>query len=121
MTKKVGRPTKYGGHILKKTKYYMNHFQDFGDLVPSIAGLACELNINRDTIYSWIDSDGKEEFSDMLGQLLAKQERMLLSGGLGGSLNSNITKLMLCKHGYSDRQEVEQHNTGDSVMTIIHE
>jgi hypothetical protein len=41
----------------------------------------------------------------MLGKVKNKQERMLLSGGLGNDYNSAITKLMLAKHGYHDKQD----------------
>jgi hypothetical protein len=33
------------------------------------------------------------------------QERTLLNGGLGKDFNPVITKLVLGKHGYSDKQE----------------
>jgi hypothetical protein len=36
---------------------------------------------------------------------MQKQEKGLLKGGIEGTYNSTITKLMLTKHNYSDKQE----------------
>jgi hypothetical protein len=37
---------------------------------------------------------------------LSTQERILVSKGLKGEFNSNIAKLALGKHGYTDKQDV---------------
>jgi len=42
--------------------------------------------------------------------LMAKQERMLANGGILGDYNTAITKLLMSKHGYSDK--VETAHTG---------
>jgi len=89
----AGRPTKYNDEILEKTLAYMDDYKKIhDDEIPSIAGLACVL-----------------DFSNMLKKLLAKQERILISKGLSGKFNPNITKLVLTKHNYSDKidQQVE--------------
>ena len=36
------------------------------------------------------------------------QEDLLKEGGLIGDFNSTIAKLFLTKHGYSDKQEIQQ-------------
>ena len=100
-----GRPTKCTPELLEKTRDYIENYQHYGDLVPSIAGLAVEVGVRRETLHAWNGQEGKEEITNMLAEMLSIQERKLLSGGLGGDMNSNITKLMLCKHGYSDKQE----------------
>ena len=102
----VGRPTLYCEEILAKTKDYLQNFQELGDPVPTIAGLSCELGISRETIYQWAKDEDKCQFSDMLGTLMAKQERILAGKGLSGEFNPNITKMMITKHGYSDKQDV---------------
>ena len=117
-----GRPTKYNQEILNITAGYIENHLEFNDLVPSIAGLACVLKINKDTIYDWKTHEDKVEFSDMLGQILAKQERMLLSGGLATqdhgdikSMNPSIVKLMLSKHDYSDKTETDITSGGKKI------
>ena len=102
---KIGRPTKYNQEILKKTTQYLNNYEEFGDVIPSIAGLAVCLKLPRTRLYDWASHENKKEFRDMLQDILAKQEQVLLNKGLSGEFNSNIAKLALAKHGYSDRQE----------------
>ena len=108
---KGGQPTKYKGQeTIDKALYYIENHTDEGDLVPSVVGLACYLEVGKSTIYGWTSDGEKPEFSDMLDRILAKQERMLLSGGLSSDMNATIVKLMLSKHDYSDK--VEQQVTG---------
>lgn len=108
MTKaKVGRPTKYTKKLLKDAEEYLDNYEDEGDVIPSIEGLACVLEVGTTTIYEWAKQDDKGEFQDTLAKILAKQARVLLNKGLGGEFNSTITKLALHNHGYSDRAEVE--------------
>jgi len=114
-----GRLTKYTPELLKAARYYMDNYQEAGDLVPSIAGMAVEIGVNRDTIHTWRKQEGKEIFSDMIDSMLSNQERKLLTGGLGGDMNSNITKLMLCKHGYSDKQETALTGPGGGPVQLI--
>ena len=102
----TGRPTKCTPELLEKTRHYIDNYESYGDLVPSVAGLCVEIGISRETAHKWRREEEKyPEFAGMLMEMLSVQERKLLSGGLGGHMNSNITKLMLCKHGYSDKQE----------------
>lgn len=111
----AGRPTKYNEQILIDTQNYIDNHLDFDDLVPSIAGLACVLKLNKDTIYDWKSHDDKRDFSDMLGQIMVKQERMLLSGGLSSDMNAAIVKLMLSKHNYSDKIEQDITSGGKKI------
>ena len=112
-----GRPTKCTPELLEKTRDYIDNYQDYDDLVPSVAGLSVEIGISRETAHKWRREEDKyPEFADMLIEMLSIQERKLLSGGLGGDMNSNITKLMLCKHGYSDKQET--NFTGDLTTGV---
>jgi hypothetical protein len=51
----------------------------------------------------------------MLKQLITRQRTVLLNNGLNGKFNSQITKLVLSKHGYHDRPQQE----GTQVQVII--
>jgi len=44
------------------------------------------------------------------------QERKLVTGGLEGKYNPAITKMMLTKHGYSDKVE-QAHTSPDGSMS----
>ena len=98
-----GHPTTYTDEISEKTKEYI---ECCPDALPSVAGLAVYLGVSRSTVYKW--KDEQQEFSDILEQLLSTQERLLLNNGLTGDFNATITKLVLSKHGYTEKQEIEQ-------------
>lgn len=114
---KVGRPTNYSDEILKKAKTYINNWVNSPRAdrknIPKVAGLAIELGVNRDTVYEW--SKEHKEFSDVLDNLLALQEEELVERGLDGSFNPTITKMMLTKHGYSDKVETDITTKGQSI------
>jgi len=45
------------------------------------------------------------------------QERKLICNGLMGDFNPAITKMMLTKHGYSDKMETDITTKGQSINT----
>ena len=107
MVAKIGRPTKYCQEILDRSFDYFENYERYGDAVPSQGGLSSELDIARSKLKKWGKEPGKEEFSAILAKIKMKQERVLLNKGLLGEFNSNIVKLMLGKHGYSNRAKIE--------------
>jgi len=114
----AGRPSDYTPEIVEAAWAYANGgWQEAGDPVPSVAGLACEIGVHRETCYAWAKHEDKE-FSDILGKIAEEQERNLVKGGLGGDFNGSITKMMMTKHGYSDR--IHQDNTSsDGSMSLV--
>lgn len=84
--------------------------------IPTAAGLGLRLGVGKSTIYDWAKEH--EEFSDTLGLLQSKQEKMLVENGLSGLYNSNIAKLMLHNHGYSDKKDVD--HSGGITLTQLH-
>lgn len=104
--KKIGRPSELAECLVKANEYLLGGYETFGDVVPSVAGLACYLGKHRSTMYDYADQSS--EFSDILESVKTVQENKLLNKGLTGEFNSNIVKLMLGKHGYTDKQEVDQ-------------
>ena len=105
----MGRPTKLNDELIAKANEYIYDFRSNDDIIPSVAGLACYLDIARSTIYKYKDENS--DFSDILERIEQLQEKMLINGGLMGDFNAPITKLMMTKHGYSDKQDVD-HTTG---------
>lgn len=100
----MGRPTKYTKDIPQKLNEYISTYSQYGDIIPSAEGFACTIGIGRRTIYDWA---GKHvEFSHMLDKLNAAQARAAISKGLTGDWNATIVKLLLSKHGYSDKHEI---------------
>lgn len=100
----TGRPSKYTKPILAKAKKYLDIWETLGDIIPSVEAMSEYLDVSRKTLYNWGDSHS--EFLHILEKVNIKQNRVLINGGLSGELNSNITKLVLGKHGYSDKQEL---------------
>ena len=101
-----GAPTKYTEEMLEQAADYLENFKDHDQVIPTIAGLALHIGRHRSTVYSWLDQEDKPELIDILAKLMAKQEVLLVNKGLSGDFNSNIGKMMLTKHGYTDKQEI---------------
>ena len=116
----TGRPTDYNGSILEKSNAYLKSYTEEGDVIPSIAGLACVLKISRTTIYDWAKQEDKKEFSYILADILSKQEKVLMNKGLNGEFNSAIVKLVLGKHGYSDKAETDITSGGKAIKNEYH-
>lgn len=105
MTNPVGRPNELLDTLAKAKVYAMGDWQVVGDVIPSVAGLACYTGKRRSTIYDYASKS--EEFSDILEGILSLQENRLLNGSLSNTMNSTIAKLILTKHGYTDKQELQ--------------
>lgn len=103
-----GRPTEYNQEIIDKAWDYVNGgWESEGGVIPSLVGMCRVLNRGKSTIYDWA-KDPNKEFSDIVEALNELQEEILARNGLTGDFNSSITKLLMSKHGYSDRQEITQ-------------
>jgi len=111
----TGRPRTYKPDMVEKARRYIANHHDFDDPVPTVAGLACVLGVVRDTCYQWAKDEDKPEFSDILEELAQKQERCLVRGGLMSDFNAPIAKMMLTKHGYSDRVDTDHTTNGKDM------
>jgi hypothetical protein len=114
----AGRPSLYTPELVKRARGYLTSYQDMGDVVPTIAGLACVLGVTRETCRAWGNEPDKAEFSAILMELMQRQERELVNKGLQGEFNAPITKMMMTKHGYSDKVE-NDHTSSDGSMTPV--
>jgi len=112
----TGRPTLYTPKLVEAAWDYVNDgWITAGDKVPTVAGLACEIGVARETCHAWAKDESKE-FSNILKAIAKKQERELVNNGLTGDFVAPITKMMLTKHGYSDKVE-QDHTSSDGSMT----
>ena len=114
----VGRPTKWTKILENKALDYIDNYEEekYGHSIPTIAGLAVLLNITRVTLHVWA-KEQRGDFSYILERLMAMQETTLINRGLASEFQPTITKLMLTKHGYSDKSEVTNPNTPANDMT----
>lgn len=123
MSREVGRPSLLNEEKLQKAKdYLLGGYEEIGNVVPSTAGLCCYLGVSKSTIYEWAKDTPENkliplrvEFSDTLDAIQAKQEMLLINGGLSQQFSGTITKLMLANHGYSDKSSTEI-NGGDKPI-----
>lgn len=129
----MARPTSYSDEVLNKTKDYVTSCQDVEVQIisgesakftaykqkltvklPTIEGLAGFLGIHKDTIYEW--EKIHSEFSDVINILRSNQARELINKGLSGDYNPIIAKLLLMKHGYTDK--VENEHSGSVAWDV---
>ena len=87
-----GRPTKYNQEIQELTESYIENYGQNDEVVPTICGLACFLEISKSTIYKWAEENKK--FSDTLARIKQKQENVLINKGLDSTFQPTIAKLM---------------------------
>lgn len=110
-----GRPTKLTDANIALAQDYLDHYLESGDLVPTVVGLALHLDVATNTIYNWARTE-EPRFLRIFTRIEQLQHQRLVNGGLSGDFNPAITKMMLTKHGYSDKVE-QSHTSPDGSMT----
>lgn len=105
--------------ILAAKKYQAGGYETLGEALPTIEGLAEHLGISRQTLYEHAETS--EEVADILDRIRTKQAAVLINGGLRGDFNAAIAKLLLNKHGYSEKQSIDHdiHQKNDFVPQVI--
>ena len=84
----VGRPSELPETLEKAREYLMGGWELVGDVIPTIAGLACYSGKRRNTLYDYANQN--EEFSNIVEGILALQENRVINGSLRGLLNPTI-------------------------------
>jgi hypothetical protein len=109
--RKVGRPTLCTPELVQMAKDYLDggwkNEEDHN--FPSVLGLAIYLQVSRAVLYKWA-AEGNQEFIDILARANELGEFILVQKGVDGKFNSAITKLVLGKHGYSEKIENTNKN-----------
>jgi len=113
-----GRPPRYNPAMQIKAENYLKNHEALGDTMPSLAGLAVYLDVCKQSLYEWAKREDGEPFVRVLSMLKCRQERALLNGGLDGTLNATISKLVLSKHGYQEKTRTDHSITGEDGKTI---
>ncbi len=113
-----GRPTKYNEEALAMANEYVHGgWMEMAHAIPSAPRLALLLGVNKTTLYEWASKH--PEFSNVLDDMNAAQEATLLDNGLLGEYNSNIVKLVLGKHGYSEKMDQNLTSTDGSMRPTV--
>jgi len=110
----MARPSEYGPHIIEQAMAFIAEREE-QEILPTVEGLALHLGISRDTVYEW--SKVHPEFSDIYERMMATQGDQLINNALVNKYNSSITKLLLSKHGYVERQDIT--SDGKALPTPI--
>ena len=113
---KIGRPTKYQGQktIDKAMEYANGGFEALGEVIPTAAGLALCLEVNKTTLYEWAKQH--PAFSNTLNILNQRQEVNTINNALLGKYNATIAARVLANHGYTDKAQVD-HTSSDKSMS----
>lgn len=111
-----GRPTTYTQEVIEKARDYLIKYESCGEVVPTVVGLCRFIGRSKATVYNWIKEDDKKEFLDIVNEIEEYQHVKLVSGGLSGGFNPMITKLILSKHGYSDKVEQDITSGGEKLQ-----
>lgn len=115
----AGRPTKYTPELLTNAEEYVDGGFLMDGLIPTIEGLSLVLGVARETCHVWRHEEGKEEFSNILDKLLSKQSSMVINGALGNDYNATIAKLLLGKHGYSEKTQTDVTSGGEAIKNTF--
>lgn len=102
----AGRPVEYKEEYLEKIPEYIQQCLDKDEL-PTKAGLAVFIGTSKQTLLHWAELN--QHLLDALKDLDSLQENQVWQRALKGEYNSNIAKLLLANHGYSDRIENTQN------------
>ena len=125
----MARPTKLTEELIEKARTYLPTCTDNpittdrGALsyvevnLPTIVGFALFLGIHKDTVYDWCKHEDNlsKQFSDIVKEIEAEQEKRLVNGSLGGLYAAKTSGMLLSKHGYAERTETDITTKGESL------
>lgn len=117
------KPSKYTPELIAKAKKYLTKWEDLGDVIPMLCSMAEYLDISLSTLYSWEKEakegdESKAEILEVCARVRQAQEKVLINKGLSRVSDASLSKLLLMKHGYSDRQDVNVQSEDGSMSPI---
>ena len=106
-----GRPGKCTKALLKKAKYFSEHWEDeLKRSIPTTVGLAIYCDISEETLYVWRDNPKTKEqqmFSEYAMKIKKEQKDVLMVNGITGVFNPAIAKLLLSQHNIIEKKAIE--------------
>jgi len=111
----AGRPTTYNEKIIALAYDYI---ENCTDVVHSVVGLCIHMGRAKGLVYEWIKDPEKEELNDIVKIVNELQEQKLINGSLSNTMNAQIAKMMLSKHGHVERKEVDNTSSDGSMSNI---
>lgn len=89
----TGRPSKYNDDVQEAADHYVSNFQEYGDLVPTVVGLALVCDVVAKTIYNWATEENPK-FLHTVSKIEMLQHRGLINGGLSEALPAMANQLI---------------------------
>jgi hypothetical protein len=116
------RPVSYSQELVDQCYEYIDAFESHGHVIPSLVGLCEVINRSRSSIYGWVadtENPFNDQFLDITNNLNEKQELVAFQKGLTKEHDSGLTKLLLGKHGYHDKQDNTLGNPdGSNILSM---
>lgn len=100
--------------VKRKARTYLDGAFLEDEVIPTAAGLAIYLGHRRRRMWEWAEHD--EEWADFMAELKETQEKYLVAGGLSDKFNSQITRLILAKHGYYGTVELVDKRKAQNAL-----
>lgn len=115
-----GRPTSWSLELEEKAWEYVNGgWRDVEHAVPMVVGLCSFIDRSSTAVYEW-EKDEDKEFKDIVKAIKEAQHLELFNKSLTGEYNASMSKLMLTKHGYSDKIDNDVTTGGKPIKNEWH-
>jgi hypothetical protein len=112
---KQGRVSTVVDKFPQMVKYVREEgWKELGHAVPTVEGMACFVGCSRQNVYLW--GNDYPEVKELMDELITIQGFALVNGGLNKTFDSAVTRMLLGKHGYAEKSEVD-HSSKDGTMT----
>lgn len=107
----------YSETSLQTAKDYLVNYEQLGDVVPTIEGLADEMQRAVKTLYNW--GAENEEFQHVLDLIMARQGRGLQNKSLRREIDPGVSKLLLsANHEKREKTDSKQEHNGTVELVI---
>lgn len=110
-----GRPTTYNEEVIAKAYDYI---ENCTDVVHSVVGLCIHMGRAKGLVYEWIKDPEKAELNDIVKVVNELQERKLINGSLSNTMNAQVAKMMLSRHGHIEKKEVDNTSSDGSMSNV---
>lgn len=98
--KGFGTNSKWDQDTCTKSYEYINGgYDELGDALPSVEGLANCLGVSRNTLYKWKDT--KPAFREVMEAMETGHTRVTMNKACNGDIPSNLGMMLLSRQGYS--------------------
>jgi hypothetical protein len=120
-----GRPTKYNEEVLNIANEYKNRIWQ-APMMPTIEGLADELDVDSDTINNWATAKDEsdvlinKEFFGTIKAIKNKQKKQLMEDGMYGGKEVNSTMAIFLLKANHGMIETERKLIGGDEEHPIH-